>query len=498
MQEVETADFLVVGGGAAGAIVSRRLAELTRGRIILIEAGPSDENDDAANFLSRLDEQTANCDWGYRARPHRHTQSLIEYARAKLLGGCANHNDCAFLTPPDSDFAEWAALGAAGWGPDDVKPYFQKVRERIFVESAPPVSPVSRAFVEAGLQAGLDHVNFNAKIVPGVGCFPLNSRGDRRQSSSVAYLHPLDQLPKHLEVWTNVTAFRLIMEGRRVTGVETERGPIMARREVLLTCGAINSPKLMMVSGIGPAEDIRPLGISVIANLPGVGRNLMDHIAANIALETLEPVAPWELTPCEVTMLIRVDGDASAPDVLFHFVLRLREKYAGKHMFADVPHGVKISPNVARPKSRGTVGLASPDPREPPLIDLNYLSDPEGYDRRILLAGLRWARKVAGQPALSRLIANEVAPGAEVTGDDELLAYVLDTCETVYHPSGTCRIGAPDEPLSVVTPDLKVRGVECLRVVDASVFPAMVTVNICNTVMMVAERAAEICAGSAG
>ena len=247
-----------------------------------------------------------------------------------------------------------------------------------------------------------------------------------------------------------------------------------------------------MLSGLGAGDELQRLGIEVVADLPGVGRNLLDHVAANIACELHRPAPPWALTPCESTALLQVDSDAPAPDVLFHCVLMLRDKYTGIDHFGAVEHGLKLSPNVARPKSRGRLTLASREIQDAPLIDLDYFSDGEGYDRRILLAGLRFARELAASPALSRYIKREILPGPAIESDNELFDYMRQTCETVYHPSGTCKIGAATDPLAVVTPDLRVRGIEGLRIADASVFPSMVTVNICNTVMMVAERAVEL------
>ncbi len=250
----------------------------------------------------------------------------------------------------------------------------------------------------------------------------------------------------------------------------------------------------MMLSGLGPAADLQRHGIAVAADLPGVGANLMDHVAASLAYELTEPGPAWRLTPCEATLLLKVDADAPAPDVLYHFVLTLREKYAGRTFYDGVENGAKISPNVARAKSRGRLRLISPDPRVPPGIDLCYFTDSEGYDRRILLAGLRFGRRLATTPALARWFAREVVPGPDATSDDELFAFARETAETVYHPCGTCRMGEASDPLTVVAPDLKVKGIAGLRVADASVFPALVTVNICNTVMMVAEKAADLIA----
>jgi choline dehydrogenase len=235
---------------------------------------------------------------------------------------------------------------------------------------------------------------------------------------------------------------------------------------------------------------LQDLGIPVQCDLPGVGNNLLDHVAANIACELHDAPPPWRLTPCESTALIRIDAGAPAPDVLFHCVLMLRDKYSNVDHFGTIEHGVKLSPNVARPRSRGSLQLGSRDYHDHPLIDLNYFSDAEGYDQRILIAGLRYARALAATPVLGAFIRREVLPGPDVERDDDWLAYIRASAETVYHPSGTCRLGTAADPLAVVTPDLRVRGVAGLRVADASVFPSMVSVNICNTVMMIAERAA--------
>ncbi len=489
--EPQLCDFLIVGGGAAGCIIARRVADRTRGRIILLEAGKSDENDPAALLLSRLDDQSDDYDWGFAASTLPGGPASLNYSRARLLGGCTNHNDCAFLIPPDSDFAEWERRGALGWTAEALRPYFRRIEERVSVYQFENPNPVSRAFVEAGQELGLPLVDFRQKIVPGVGWFPLNSQGDRRSSASVAYLHPLAGLPRHLEVWTEATALRLIVSAGRVLGVETTRGSIRANREVILTAGAFQSPQLLMLSGIGPAASLRELGIGVALDRPGVGKNLRDHVDAPLVWSLNAPVPPWDYTPFEAVILARLEADQPAPDVLYHFGLRLKEKFGDNPRYGSVSNGVKVSPNVARARSTGRVSLASPEPRAKPRIELNYLSDPEGYDLRVLLKGLRFARRLAGTKALAPLIAREDLPGPQVQSDDELAAFARENCSTVYHASGTAAMGDPAARDTVVDPTLKVVGVQGLRVCDASVFPSMVTVNIANTVMMVAEKAVD-------
>jgi choline oxidase len=489
-------DYLVIGGGAAGCIVARRLAERGSNRVILLEAGRVDEGDPIATDLSRLEEQDDSYDWGYRARPRANSTQQIFYNRAKMLGGCANHNDCAFLVPPASDFKRWVELGATGWDYAANKSAFARIEQRLHIESSPAGNRLSRAFIDACRDKGLPEINLRETMTTGTGWFPLNVKGALRQSSSIAYLHPLSSLPANLEVRCETMATQLLIEQGRVVGANivanTETGSIRAKAEVILCAGSINTPQLLLLSGIGPGRELQQLGIKTHHDLKGVGRNLLDHVAANLACELQQPSPPWKLTPCESTALIRIDADAPAPDVLFHYVLMLRDKYTDGDQFGAIEHGIKLSPNVARPRSRGCLRLASGDYHDAPLIDLNYFSDAEGYDQRILIAALRYARELAATPALAAFIRREVLPGPDVIHDDDWLAYIRAGAETVYHPSGTCRMGRADDQLAVVTPDLRVKGMAGLRIADASVFPDMVSVNICNTVMMIAERAAAI------
>ena len=481
-----TCDYLIVGGGSAGCIVAKRLAERTAGRIILLEAGKSDEGDPAATDLFRLDEQAAGYDWGFTASALAGTPPALQYARARLLGGCANHNDCAFIRPPGSDFDAWEQLGATGWSAAAMAPYFDRVMSAIKVEPA-PCHPYSRAFMEAGKAMGLEEIDFRTELRQGTGLFPLNAIGRLRQSSSIAYLHPLAQLPKHLEVWTETLAEKLIFESGKAIGAETSRGVVRANRGVILAAGAIQTPQLLMVSGIGPGDHLKRHGIPVIADLAHVGRHLRDHVAAPMVWETRGPVPPWEVCPFEATMMLQLEEDAPAPDILFHFGLRVREKYAGGPRLGTDGPAVKASPNITRARSEGRVTLASHSMRDKPVIDLNYLSD--DYDRRLLLRAMRFARRLGETAAMRTICREEVHPGPEVETDDEWLSYIGTVCETVYHACGTAAIGR------VVTPDLKVKGIGNLFIADASVHPALITVNINSAVMMVAEKAADLIAG---
>ena len=481
-------DYIIVGAGAAGCIIARRLAERTNAEILLVEAGNSDEGDARATDLSRLDEQDSSYDWGYTAKATPTSEEAMAYSRAKILGGCANHNDCAFIQPPDSDFNDWPET----WQADKNRTAFERIKQQLHIESSPPGNILSRAFIDANIECGLPELNFRDVVSSGTGWFPLNAKGSLRQSSSIGYLHPLARLPSNLTIKTQASVDKILLTGNKAVGISIEGQKIFSNKEIVLCAGSINTSHLLMLSGIGDYNQLKQAGIKCQHHLPSVGENLMDHAAANIVYELKQPVPNWSLTPCEATALIQIDENAPAPDILFHAVLRLREKHVGTNYFNHIEHGIKLSPNVARPRSRGNIRIVSSDSDSQPQINLNYFSDDEGYDLRILRAGLNYARSLAETKALKPWIKTELLPGKSITSDDDLTNYILANCETVFHPSGTCKMGDVENPSSVVTSDLRVIGIDGLRVADASVFSNIPTVNICNTVMMIAERAADM------
>ena len=497
MTSKQTCDFLIIGGGSAGAIIARRLADSNIGSVILVEAGKSDEHDKNILDLSRLDQQTESTEWDFLASTVHSQPASLKYSRAKMLGGCGGHNDCAFLIPPLSDFDQWQSSNENNWSKKCISQYFKKVDGMVNVDIAPPVSPVSQMFIQAGKELGLKELNYRETINEGVGVFPLNARGDARQSASVAYLHPLEQQSENLKVLCNTMATKIVFENNKAIGCTFENKDhhyqeIYANAEVILCCGAIQTPHLLMVSGIGPKSNLSAAGIQCKLDSPYLGKNLSDHACANLILELKNPIPQWQLTPCEVMMMRNIDQATPEPELLYHFVLGARDKYNDR--ISDYPNNrtVKISPNVTRPKSRGNISIASPDIHDHPVIQLNYFSDSGNLDMNHLIKGLRYARDISESETFYREVKAELLPGINIQSDSQLEKYILDTCETVYHPAGTCKMGDTQDHQAVVNTELLLNGIENLRVCDASIFPSMVSVNINNTVMMVAERASDL------
>lgn len=490
-------DYIVIGGGSAGSIIARRLADANVGSVLLIEAGPADEGVPAMMDISRLFELDSSTDWGFLANPTKHSDRQLTYSRARMLGGCGNHNDCAYLVPPEADFDSWDELGAAGWSGKEVEPYFERLKERLTIERRPERHLVSRAFLEAGVELGLPKVDFAQGVEPGIGMLTLNAHGRQRSSSSVAYLHPLSSLPSNLEILTNTLVSKIEFTGNVASACLTDKGRITARREIIVSAGSIQSPQLLLTSGIGDATDLRELGINVVHHSPGVGKHLIDHYSVPVIFETTVPVPDWDITPYEaIAMLTTTPG---APSAESQVQLGLTAGWVngrfGNEYQASAPKArsiIALEPNVARSRSHGVLKITSPDIRVAPTIDLNYLSDADGYDENILLESVSFCRRVGQTESFRKIISKELLPGPDIIQESDLREYIRNNCQTYYHAAGTCRTGAADDPNAVLTPDLKVKGVSGLRVCDASVFPSMVSVNINATVMMVGEKAADL------
>jgi choline dehydrogenase len=485
-------DYVVVGGGSAGAIVAARLAEDPQVTVCLLEAGPSDEGDARILEIARWAELAGSeLVRSYGIEADVDANAGLQHSRAFVLGGCGSHNQAIAFTAPASDLRRWEELGASGWGPDGTRPYFERVLGRVHVEEAPPENECAAAFVTAAVEAGYPKISFeNSDFAEGVGWLRLNVRDGLRQSSSVAYLHPLAERPPNLTIQTETTAIRLLVDGDRVTGVETTGGRVDARVETVVSCGALESPRLLMLSGIGPGSELERLGIPPLVDLPGVGENLLDHPEASVVWEASRPVPLDVVQNWESGLFARTDPTLESPDAMIHFgTMPALEGYLPPGV-ATAEHAFWMTPNVTRPTSVGRLGLRSADPSAPPILDFRYYTEPGDGDA--MLESLRICRRLADTAPLRDWVKRELIPGPDARSDEELLLYARLHGTTVHHPAGTCRMGRADDHMAVVDPSLRVRGVQGLRIADASVFPAMLGVNPNLTCMMIGEKAADL------
>ncbi|GAB7047244.1 GMC family oxidoreductase [Catenuloplanes indicus] len=495
-------DIVIVGGGTAGSVLAGRLSEDPDLRVCLIEGGPSDVGDARIlrlrNWINLLESEF---DYDYRTVPQPRGNSHIRHARAKVLGGCSSHNTMISLLPPPADFADWVAAGAAGWGYPEMLPYWRRLAIHVEPVAEADRNDLSRAFVEsAAIATGVPvHDDLNAApFADGAGFFPVgyHPATGLRSSASVAYLHPYLDRP-NLTIRTSTWAYKIEIHDHNATGVRVRHadgttGLIRATREYVLAAGAIDTPRLLLLSGVGPAADLRRLGIDVTIDLPGVGEHLLDHPESLILWEASRPVPPNSAMDADAGLFIRRDPAEDRPDLMFH-LYQIPFTLHTERLGYDVPaHGFGMTPNVPRPRSAGRLWLRDADPATAPALDFRYFTDPDGHDERTIVDGLRLAREVAATGPLKEWIAREIAPGPALTTDEELSAYGRAVHHTVYHPAGTCRMGAPDDPLAVVGPDLRLRGTGNVRVADASIFPAMTSVNPMVMVLLAGERAADL------
>jgi choline dehydrogenase-like flavoprotein len=503
MSEAGTFDYVIAGGGTAGCVLAARLSEDPDVTVCLLEAGPSDVGDDDILVLSEwMHLLDSGYDWDYPVEPQERGNSFMRHARAKVLGGCSSHNSCIAFWPPAECLDEWATMGADGWGAAEVMPLVKRLTETVLLRDVPPEDPCGAAVLEAAAIVGLPTVAFNRgeTVRNGAGWFQINATEDgTRMSTSHAFLHPILDSRRNLEVRTKCWVSEILFDDSLgAAGVRYQRPDlsgydvVSARREVIVTAGAIDTPKLLMLSGIGPAEHLREFGIDVRVDSPGVGSNLDDHVEGLVFWEASRPMVEKSTQWWEIGLFACVDEGCAQPDLMMHYGSVPFDMNTLRRGYPTTDNGFCLTPNVTQGRSRGTVRLRTRDFRDRPRVDPRYFTDPEGYDERIMLTGVRLARKIAEQSPLAGWVGRELAPGPDATTDDELLDYIHQCHNTVYHPAATARMGAVTDLMAVLDPELRVKGVTRLRVVDASAMPKLPAVNPNITVMTMAEKCADL------
>ena len=525
-------DYVIVGAGTAGCVLANRLSEDQSNRVCLIEAGPRD-----SNFFIHVPALVAaamvrpSIVWGYWSAPQRNLDGRkVPIPRGRVLGGTSSINGMVYIRGNPRDYDDWAAAGNRGWSYQELLPYFVRSENNEAFHGSPyhgkggPMNvlsikrpnPLNEAFWEAmqSLQYRRND-DFNGPDTEGYGPRQGTIKDGRRESGVTAFLEPAMNRP-NLTVLTKTLVTRVVLENRRAIGVEIQRDgetrPIGARREVILSGGSIGSPQILLLSGIGDGAALQALGISVQHNLPGVGANYHDHVASAVLMVTSNstsygislkalPRGAWNVfeyllmrkgplasNVFESHAFVKTTSGLDRPDTQIVFQPARRNQSTFP---LPLGHGFNISVVLLYPKSRGRIALSSPDPRAMPIIDPNILSMPEDFDP--LVRGLKLARRILAAPAFSPYQGTEFLPGPKVESDEAFKEYLRATTATVFHPAGSCRMGVDDA--AVVTPELKVRGVDGLRVADASIFPRLMGGNTNAPVVMVAEKAADMILG---
>jgi choline dehydrogenase len=526
--EIAEFDYVIVGAGSAGCVLANRLSADGRNSVLLLEAGPKDSNiwiHVPLGYGRLFKEKTVN--WMYQTEPEPGLGGRTVFQpRGKVLGGSSSINGLLYVRGQHEDYDRWRQHGNGGWGYDDVLPYFKKAEDQqrgaddFHGAGGPlPVSdwrhadPLSEAFVQAAAQTGIPvNPDFNGASQEGAGFFQTTTRRGRRASTAVAYLRPAKNRT-NLHVETSALAQRIVFDGRRADAVEYRKAGTLrtarARKEILVSSGAYNSPQLLQLSGVGPAELLRTHGINVVLDAPGVGHDLQDHLQVRVVMRCSKSITLNDIVNSPVRRILagaryaafrkgpltiaagtsgaffKTSPRLATPDIQIHFLPFSTDKMGEKlHSFS----GFSASVCQLRPESRGSLRIKSADPAVPPEIRINYLATE--VDRTANVEGLKILRKILQAPALSPYVTEEVDPGPKVSTDEELLSYCRQRGSTIYHPTSTCRMGS--DPLAVVDQRLRVRGIEGLRVIDGSIMPDLVSGNTNAAIIMIAEKASDM------
>ena len=531
------ADFVIVGSGSSGSALASRLSEDGKNSVLVLEYGGTDTSPliqmpGALSFPMNM----PRYDWGYFSEPEPHLGGRkLACPRGKVIGGSSSINGMVYVRGHAGDYDNWSDTGAEGWSYADVLPYFLRMENwhdsgqggdpewrgkngPLHITRGKRDIPLHKAFVDAGIQAGFELTkDYNGEQQEGFSPMEQTVWKGQRWSAANAYLKPAlkrSNLDLH-----NCLARRIIMDGKRAVGVEVQRGSdvyiVHARREVIIAASAINSPKLLMLSGIGPAAHIKETGINVIADRPGVGQNLQDHLELYIQQACTQPITlfkywnlfgkmrvgiewllnksgPGASNAFETCAFLRSKPGVSYPDIQYHF-LPIAVRYDGQA--AAEGHGFQAHVGPMRSASRGSIRLNSSNPEDKPKIVFNYMSQPQDWED--FRHCIRLTRSIFGQLAFDPFRGKEIQPGIDVQSDEELDTFISEHVESAYHPCGTCKIGRPDDPMAVVDPECRVIGVDSLRVVDSSIFPRIPNGNLNGPSIMVGEKGADHILGRA-
>lgn len=517
-----TYDFIIVGAGSAGCVLAARLTEDSRTRVLLLEAGGPDNPREVHIPAAFSKLYKTPVDWNYSTEeePHLHGRRLY-WPRGKMLGGSSSMNAMIYIRGNAADYNHWKSLGNPGWGFHDVLPYFKKSENQErgtseFHGTGGPsnvadlryVNPLTRAFLDAARDAGIPaNSDFNAAKQDGAGLYQVTHKNGQRHSAADGYLRPALRRP-NLNLQTGAHVTRVATENGRAAGVKWIRDGVTegasASREVILAGGAVSSPQVLLLSGIGPADELRRTGISAIHDLPGVGKNLQDHPMVSVGYLCEKPVSmasaeslpnllryllfkrgPLVSNVAEAGIFLRTRPDLQVPDLQLLFGPAY---YVNHGLTPRKEHCFGFGPTLVTPESRGNISLRSSNPLDSPAIRANYLS--AEADLRVIVEGVRLSRQLAHSKAFEPFRGEELHPGENIQSDAEVAEFIRNEAQTLYHPVGTCKMG--NDPMAVVDSNLCVHGIERLRVVDASIMPRIIAGNTNAPTIMIAEKAADM------